>query len=81
MAEHEVRTELPGVFYRRPTPDAAPFAEPGQQVTVGQTIGLVEIMKQYSELTTPVAGTLTRFVVADTDMVEADQTVAVVEAG
>ena len=36
---------MDGQFYRRPTPDAPPFATPGDLVQPGQTIGLIEVMK------------------------------------
>jgi len=34
-----VPTPLPGVFYRKPSPDADEFAQPGDQVEEGQVIG------------------------------------------
>lgn len=39
-----------GVFYRRPSPDAAPFVEPGDRVVSGQAIGLVEVMKTFNQI-------------------------------
>ncbi len=74
-----VPTPLPGVFYRRPSPDADAFVEPGDTVTEGQTIALVEVMKSFSELKAPSAGTLTEFLVEDSDEVAVGQDVAVIE--
>jgi len=37
-----------GVFYRRPSPDARPFVEPGSRIRSGQPIGLVEVMKTFN---------------------------------
>lgn len=37
-----------GVFYRRPSPDAHPFVEPGSRIRTGQPIGLVEVMKTFN---------------------------------
>ena len=76
MASTEVITDLPGVFYRRPSPDAAPFVEPGQQVAEGAVLGLIEIMKQFSELTAPVAGVLTEFTIEENTAVDAGAVVA-----
>jgi len=39
-----------GVFYRKPTPDVAPFVEVGGQVRLGQPIGLVEVMKTFNQI-------------------------------
>src|ERR671927_253817 len=50
MAEHTVLSPLPGIFYRSPAPTEPPFVEIGAAVTADQTIGLVEIMKQFAEV-------------------------------
>jgi len=39
-----------GMFYRRPSPDAPPYVEPGQVVEEGTTLGLVEVMKCFSAI-------------------------------
>ena len=39
-----------GVFYRRPSPDAPPFAEVGATIRSGQTVGLVEVMKTFNPI-------------------------------
>ncbi|GDY31750.1 acetyl-CoA carboxylase biotin carboxyl carrier protein [Gandjariella thermophila] len=44
-AEHTVTAPTVGVFYRAPEPGAAPFVEVGDEVTAGQQIGIVEVMK------------------------------------
>lgn len=61
MAIHEVRTPIPGVFYRRPSPDQPEYAAPGDTVTAGQTIGLVEVMKQFAEIKAGADGTVVGF--------------------
>lgn len=60
-----VQSPLPGVFYRKPTPEEANFVEEGDGVESGQTIGLIEVMKNFTELPAPAAGTLTKFLVED----------------
>ncbi|SHO55747.1 acetyl-CoA carboxylase [Vibrio quintilis] len=79
MAKHEVISPLPGVFYRRPAPDAPEFITEGQPVTDGQVIGLIEVMKQFSELTSDTTGTLISFSIEDAGMIEPGQIVAVIE--
>jgi acetyl-CoA carboxylase biotin carboxyl carrier protein len=39
-----------GIFYRRPSPDAPPFVEPGTRVVSGQPVGLVEVMKTFNQI-------------------------------
>ena len=51
---HQVTSPLPGVFYRKPGPDKDPYVQEGDHVEAGQTIGVVEIMKQFSEVKTEV---------------------------
>ena len=73
MPLHDLESPLPGTFYRRPAPDAPLFKDAGQAVAVGDVLGLVEVMKQFSEITAEVAGTLQAFLVADGDAIEPGQ--------
>ncbi|AZC52548.1 acetyl-CoA carboxylase [Pseudomonas chlororaphis] len=79
MAEHSVITPLPGTFYRKATPESAPFVEVGERVDADTVIGLIEVMKQFSELTAGTAGCLTAFAVEDGDPVEPGQVVATLD--
>jgi acetyl-CoA carboxylase biotin carboxyl carrier protein len=81
MARHEVLTPVPGTFYRRPDPDSDPFVADGAEVSAGETIGLVEIMKNFQEIEAEVGGTLVEFLVDNEDAVEAGQAVAVIDDG
>ncbi len=81
MATSEIRSPLPGIFYRKPSPDADPYVVAGQQVQPDQTIGLVEVMKQFTEVKAGVSGTLVQFSVENEDAISAGQTLAVVEIG
>ncbi|WP_106477922.1 acetyl-CoA carboxylase [Phytohalomonas tamaricis] len=78
MTETALKAPFPGVFYRSPSPDDAPFLEEGQAITAGDTIGLLEVMKQFSEIPAEVSGTVVRFVVEDEAVVEAGQTLLIV---
>ena len=80
MSEHALTSPVPGVFYRCPAPGEPPFIEDGASVEAGQVIGLVEIMKQFTEIRSEVAGALS-FQVDDQSMVDPGATVAVVKAG
>ena len=73
MAVTTVACPLPGTFYRRPAPDQPPFKGEGDAVAVGDTLGLVEVMKSFTPVTAEVAGTVVRFHVEDEDAVMAGQ--------
>lgn len=81
MAEHTVRSPLPGVFYRRPAPEQPPYAEVGAMVTADQTVGLVEIMKQFLEIKAGVDGTLTAFTVDNNAVLGPGDAIATIEVG
>ncbi|KQU01926.1 hypothetical protein ASG56_20600 [Rhodococcus sp. Leaf7] len=76
MATHEVSTPVPGIFYRNPGPGKPPYVSEGDHVDAGQAIGLVEIMKQFSEVKTAVAGVIDKFVVADASEVSPGTVIA-----
>lgn len=71
-----IKTALPGVIYRRPSPNDEPFVEEGQAIEPGQTIALVEVMKNFNEIKAEQAGTIARFLVEDGDEVTISQDIA-----
>ena len=48
-----VKAPLVGTFYTSPAPDQAPFVLPGDRVSKGQTVCLIEAMKMMSEVPAP----------------------------
>lgn len=75
----EIISPLPGVFYRKPGPDKEPYVNEGDTIVVGQTIGLVEIMKQFSEVRSEVVGVLVSFKIDDFGIVNPGDVIAIVE--
>ena len=75
----DIISPLPGVFYRSPGPDKDPYINEGDVVVVGQTIGMVEIMKQFSEIRSDVAGVLVQFLVIDSGTVMPGAVIATIE--
>lgn len=81
MARQEVVTPVPGTFYRRPDPESDPFKAEGDAVDSGDTIALVEIMKNFQEVHAETSGKLVEFLVENEDTVDAGQPVAVLDDG
>jgi acetyl-CoA carboxylase biotin carboxyl carrier protein len=79
MAQHDIVSPLPGTFYRRSSPDAAPFVEVGVEIEEGATVGLVEVMKQFSEIESTATGRVTEILAEDGDPVDAGQVLIRVE--
>jgi acetyl-CoA carboxylase biotin carboxyl carrier protein len=79
MAQHQVLSPLPGIFYRRPSPDKPPYKEVGDQTVEGDVIGLIEVMKQFTEVHADAAGKIVRFLVDNEAPVEPGQPVLLIE--
>ena len=77
---HEVQSPLPGTFYRSASPDAAPFKSDGDDVAEGDVIGLVEVMKQFSEVTADASGRIQRFLVGNGEPVDPGQVLVLIES-
>jgi acetyl-CoA carboxylase biotin carboxyl carrier protein len=80
MSKLEIKSPLPGMFYRRSSPEAPPFKNDGDAVAAGDVIGLVEVMKSFHEVKAGVNGSAIRFIAEDADAIMAGQTLAEVEA-
>jgi acetyl-CoA carboxylase biotin carboxyl carrier protein len=79
MAQHQVVSPLPGTFYRRPSPDAPPYKKEGDPVSKGDVIGLVEVMKQFTEIHADASGKIVRFLVENEGSVEPAQPLLLIE--
>ena len=65
-----VKSPMVGTAYTRPSPDADPFANPGDKVKEGDTIMLVEAMKTFNPITAPKSGKIESILVDDATPVE-----------
>jgi acetyl-CoA carboxylase biotin carboxyl carrier protein len=79
MPTHTQICPLPGTFYRRPGPDQPAFKEIGDPVAVGDTIGLIEVMKSFNPVTADAAGKVTAFHAGDEDAVMPGQPLVDIE--
>jgi acetyl-CoA carboxylase biotin carboxyl carrier protein len=75
MPDKTIKSPYPGTFYRRPSPEADVYVSEGDSVEPGKVVGLVEIMKNFHEITSSESGTVARILVENEDLVEAGQDV------
>jgi acetyl-CoA carboxylase biotin carboxyl carrier protein len=68
-----VRSPMVGTFYSSPSPDEKPFVTVGQEVQVGQTLGIVEVMKMMNEIVAETSGIVLEVLVANGSQIEYDQ--------
>lgn len=64
-----IKAAIPGVFYRRPSPTEDPYINEGDTIVPGQTIALIEVMKNFNEVKAEAGGTVTGFLLEDGDEV------------
>jgi acetyl-CoA carboxylase biotin carboxyl carrier protein len=81
VPDHWVAIGAPmvGTFYRSPKPGEPAYVEAGDVVAPGDTVGLVEVMKLFTELKTEVAGKVARIDADDSALVEFGQTLIWIE--
>lgn len=75
---HVVRAPMVGTFYAAAAPGAEPFVKVGQQVKVGDPLGVIEAMKMFNQLEADVTGTLLAVVAENGQPVEFDQPLFVI---
>ncbi len=74
-----IASPMVGTFYRAPAPDADPYIEVGDAVTVGQTVCIVEAMKLMNEIESEVKGRVVKILVENAQPVEYGQKLFLVE--
>ena len=73
-----VRSPMVGTFYAAASPGAEPFVKVGQQVKVGDPLGVIEAMKMFNQIEAEVAGTVVAIVAENGQAVEFDQPLFVI---
>jgi acetyl-CoA carboxylase biotin carboxyl carrier protein len=76
---HQVKSPMVGTFYRASSPTAAPFAEVGQTVNVGDVLCIVEAMKMMNQIESDKSGVIKAILVDNEDPVEFDQPLFIIE--
>lgn len=74
-----VNSPMVGTAYRRPSPEAKPFIEIGQEVKAGERVLLVEAMKTFNDIVAPRAGKIVAIFIEDGQPVEYGEPLLVIE--
>jgi len=75
---HAVTSPMVGTFYEAASPGAKPFVSIGQQVSVGDTLCIVEAMKMLNQIEADKAGTISAVLVENGQPVEFGQSLFVI---
>lgn len=78
-ADNAVRSPMVGTFYRAPSPGSKPFVEIGQQVTVGDTLCIIEAMKILNQIESDRSGTVKQVLVENGEPVEYNEPLFIIE--
>lgn len=76
---YPIEAPMTGMFYRGPSPNEPPYVEEGDVVHEGQTIGLIEAMKVFNEIPSPVSGTVRRILAQNATLVQQGEVLMLIE--
>jgi acetyl-CoA carboxylase biotin carboxyl carrier protein len=74
-----VRASMAGTFFIKPKPDEPPYVEEGSVVAEGSTVCLLEVMKMFNSVSSPVNGTVRRILAPHGKPVQHDQILMLIE--
>ena len=69
----QITSPMIGTFYRSSNPNTPVFVEVGQDVKPGDTVCIIEAMKLFNEIESEVSGKVVKILVDNTQPVEYDQ--------
>ncbi len=68
-----IKSPIVGTFYKKPSPGKPTFVNVGDEISVGQTVCIIEAMKLFNEIESEVSGKIVEVLVEDGTPVEYDQ--------
>lgn len=74
-----IKSPMIGTFYKRPAPDKPDFVTPGDEISVGKVVCIIEAMKLFNEIESEISGRIIKVLVQDASPVEYDQPLFLVE--
>lgn len=75
-----VSSPMSGVFYSAPSPGAKPYVSVGEEIVAGDCVGLIEAMKVFNEVPSPVSGKVREILAQDGQLVELGEIILLIEA-
>jgi acetyl-CoA carboxylase biotin carboxyl carrier protein len=75
----KILSPMPGVFYSSQAPEKPPFVSEGDKVKVGQVLCIIESMKIMNEIESELAGTIKKVLASNSDPVEFNQPLFIIE--
>ena len=75
----EVLSPMPGVFYSSQSPDKPPYVNEGDKVKPGQVICVIESMKIMNEIESEHSGVIKKILMNNSDPVEFNQPLFIIE--
>ena len=70
---HTIHSPMVGTFYLGPSPGSKPFVNVGQEVSVGDTLCIIEAMKILNQIESDKAGVVAKILVENAQPVEYNQ--------
>ncbi|KQX97552.1 acetyl-CoA carboxylase biotin carboxyl carrier protein subunit [Rhodanobacter sp. Root480] len=77
-AGNVVKAPMVGTFYASASPGTPAFVKVGQQVKVGDTLGVIEAMKMFNQIEAEVSGTVKAILIENGQPVEFDEPMFVI---
>ena len=74
-----IKASMIGTFYRSPSPEEPTFVNVGDTISKGQTICIIEAMKLFNEIESEISGKVIKVLVDDSQPVEFDQPLFIVD--
>ncbi|MEI8307070.1 MAG: acetyl-CoA carboxylase biotin carboxyl carrier protein [Chloroflexales bacterium] len=78
-AGHTIAAPMVGTFYGATSPKDPPFVQEGDEIHIGDAVGIIEAMKMMNEIESEVSGRVARILVKNGQPVEYGQPLMVVE--
>ncbi|MEI7769890.1 MAG: acetyl-CoA carboxylase biotin carboxyl carrier protein [Chloroflexales bacterium] len=78
-AGHTIAAPMVGTFYTAASPKDPPFVQEGDEIHIGDAVGIIEAMKMMNEIESEVSGRVARILAKNGQPVEYGQPLMVVE--
>ncbi|MFC5285180.1 acetyl-CoA carboxylase biotin carboxyl carrier protein [Pedobacter alpinus] len=74
-----IKSPMIGTFYRSSSPDKPSFANVGDEISAGQVLCIIEAMKLFNEIESEISGKIVKVLIDNSQPVEYDQPLFLVD--